>query len=102
MRHIFADGSYAGNKLRAGLTGKGSWTLEIIKRSDMAKGFQILPRRWVVERTLAWPGRCRRLARTSKLQSQAPSPGCSSRVSEQLPVASQELDPKKDRFESDS
>ncbi|WP_423360679.1 transposase [Novacetimonas hansenii] len=38
-------------------------TVEIIRRSDTVKGFQILPRRWVVERTFAWLGRCRRLAK---------------------------------------
>jgi transposase len=37
--------------------------LQIVKRSDIAKGFKVLPRRWVVERTFAWLGRCRRLAR---------------------------------------
>jgi putative transposase len=37
--------------------------LQIIKRSDAAKGFEVLPRRWVVERTFAWLGRCRRLAK---------------------------------------
>jgi transposase len=63
LRHIFADGGYAGDKLRAALKGKGSWTLEIIKRSDKAEGFEVLPRRWVVERTFAWLGRCRRLAK---------------------------------------
>jgi transposase len=63
LRHIFADGGYAGNKLRAALKGNGSWTLEIIKRSDIVNGFQILPRRWVVERTFAWLGRCRRLTK---------------------------------------
>jgi len=37
--------------------------MEIVKRSDRAKGFEIIPRRWVVERTFAWLGRCRRLAK---------------------------------------
>lgn len=37
--------------------------MEIIKRTDEAKGFEVLPRRWVVERTFAWLGRCRRLAK---------------------------------------
>lgn len=63
LRHVFADGGYAGDKLRAALQGNGHWTIEIIKRSDTAKGFELLPRRWVVERTFAWLGRCRRLAK---------------------------------------
>ena len=41
----------------------GRWTVQIIKRSGTAKGFGTLPRRWVVERTFAWAGRCRRLAK---------------------------------------
>ena len=41
----------------------GSWTIEIVKRSDAAKGFKLLPRRWVVERTIAWLNRNRRLAK---------------------------------------
>ena len=40
----------------------GEWSLEIIKRSDAAQGFEVLSRRWVVERTFAWLNRCRRLA----------------------------------------
>ncbi len=63
LRHLFADGGYAGDKLRNALAGIGKWTIEIIKRSDTAKGFEVLPRRWVVERTFAWLGRCRRLAK---------------------------------------
>lgn len=63
LRHIFADGGYAGDKLRNALRKLGRWTIEIIKRSDQAIGFAVLPRRWVVERTFAWLGRCRRLAK---------------------------------------
>ena len=63
LRHIFADGGYAGQKLRRALKRMGEWTIEIIKRSDTAQGFEVLPRRWVVERTFAWLGRCRRLAK---------------------------------------
>ena len=63
LRHIFADGGYAGDKLRVALTKLGQWTVEIIKRPDAARGFEVLPRRWVVERTFAWLGRCRRLAK---------------------------------------
>lgn len=63
LRHVFADGGYAGDKLRKALTKIGTWKIEIIKRSDYAKGFTILPRRWVVERTFAWLNRNRRLAK---------------------------------------
>jgi transposase len=63
LRHVFADGGYAGKKLKQALTKIGDWTLQIIKRSDHAKGFVILPRRWVVERTFAWLNRNCRLAK---------------------------------------
>jgi putative transposase len=39
------------------------WKLEIVRRSDQAKGFEVLPHRWIVERTFGWLGRYRRLAR---------------------------------------
>ncbi len=63
LRHVFADGAYTGEKLETALAGRGQWTLEIVKRSDQVTGFQVLPRRWVVERTFAWFGRNRRLAK---------------------------------------
>lgn len=63
LRHIFADSAYGGDKLMLALAGHGTWTFEVIRRSEAAKGFEVLPRRWVVERTFAWLGRCRRLAK---------------------------------------
>lgn len=63
LLHVFADGGYAGDKLKRRLKKIGRWTIEIIKRSDKAKSFEVLPRRWIVERTFAWLGRCRRLAK---------------------------------------
>jgi transposase len=63
LRHVFADGAYGGPKLHRALADIGDWSVEIIKRSDAAEGFEVLPRRWVVERTFAWLGRCRRLAK---------------------------------------
>ena len=63
LRHLIADGGYAGEKLRNGLAQIGQWTIEIIKRSDQVKGFVVLPKRWIVERSFPWLGRCRRLTR---------------------------------------
>ena len=63
LRHVFAGDGYAGPKLAQALTKLGTWTLRMVKRSDATKGFVLLPRRWVVERTFAWLGRNRRLAK---------------------------------------
>jgi transposase len=63
LRHVFADRIYRGNQLIAALSHCGPWTVEIVERPKGVKGFQLLPRRWVVERTFAWFGRCRRLTK---------------------------------------
>lgn len=63
LRHIFADGGYAGPKLKGRLEKVGKFTLEIVKRSDHAEGFELLPCRGVVGAHFAWLGRCRRLAK---------------------------------------
>src|SRR5712675_1954051 len=63
LRHLFADSVYNGPNLRDTLAKFGNWTIEIVKRAADATGFQLLPRRWVVERTLAWLNRNRRLAK---------------------------------------
>lgn len=63
LRHIFADRVYRGQQLLNALADCGPWTIEIVQRPEGIKGFQLLPRRWVVERTFAWLGRCRRLAK---------------------------------------
>jgi transposase len=61
---LYADGGYQGalfqNAMKAIMA---QVTVEIVKRSDQAKGFVVLPKRWVVERTFAWLNRCRRLAK---------------------------------------
>ena len=63
IERIYADGGYQGPRVRAAAARTGTWKIEIIKRSDIAKGFVVLPKRWVVERTLAWISRNRRLSR---------------------------------------
>lgn len=63
LSHIFADRIYRGRQLRDALADSGPWTIEIVERPKGVKGFQLLPRRWVVERSFAWLVGSRRLAR---------------------------------------
>jgi transposase len=62
LRLVFADGGYQGN-VAAAAAREERLALAIVKRSDQATGFVVLPKRWIVERTFAWLGRNRRLAR---------------------------------------
>jgi transposase len=64
IRKLYADGGYQGPVFQKAVRKVlPPATVEIVKRSDHAKGFTVLPRRWVVERTIAWLNRCRRLAK---------------------------------------
>lgn len=62
MKRVWADGGYAG-KLIAWVSCCCQWILEIVKRNDDVKGFKLLPKRWVVERTLSWLSNYRRLSK---------------------------------------
>jgi len=59
---IFADGAYQGDLTAAAVARIGRWRLEIVRHGEVS-GFIPLPKRWIVERTFAWLGRCRRLAK---------------------------------------
>jgi transposase len=64
LRKLFADSAYTGSVFRDGAAkAMRSLAVEIIKRSDRAKGFVVEPKRWIVERSIAWLNRCRRLAK---------------------------------------
>jgi transposase len=64
LKRLLADGGYQGPEFRKALKRiLPHLETEIVKRSDQAKGFVVLSRRWVVERTIAWLNRCRRLAK---------------------------------------
>jgi putative transposase len=64
LQKLFADGGYQGPVFQKGAAkALPRLKIEIVKRSDRAKGFELLPRRWVVERTIAWLNRCRSLAK---------------------------------------
>jgi transposase len=61
---LYADGGYQGPVFQSAMKSiMAQVDVEIVKRSDQAKGFVLLPKRWVIERTLAWLNRCRRLAK---------------------------------------
>jgi putative transposase len=62
IERIFADAGYQGAKAAAAIAKTGTWTIEIVKRNELHR-FVILPKRWIVERTLGWISRNRRLAR---------------------------------------
>ena len=66
LQLIWADGGYAG-ALIEWVRDLGGWVLEIVRRQQ-PHGFEVLPRRWVVERTLAWLGRYRRLSKDYEAQ----------------------------------
>lgn len=60
---VFADQGYQGPKAATAVARAGSWTLDIVRRAQGTTGFAILPMRWVVERTLSWIRRNRRLVK---------------------------------------
>ena len=62
IERIFADAGYQGPRVAQAAADTGSWIVEIVKRNELHK-FVVLPKRWIVERTLAWISRNRRLAR---------------------------------------
>jgi transposase len=63
LQKIWADAAYRGKDLADWCQQHGGWTLEIVEREPGSRGFQVQPRRWVVERCFAWLSRNRRLAK---------------------------------------
>jgi transposase len=63
LKKAIADGGYQGKPTAYEVLNQAGIPLEIVKRSDTVKGFYVLPKRWIVERTYGWLGRCRRLAK---------------------------------------
>jgi putative transposase len=60
LQKILADGIYDGARIAVQALG---WALEIVQRPQGQKGFSVLPKRWIIERTFAWLGRNRRLSK---------------------------------------
>ena len=64
LQKLFADKAYTGPIFKDGVaSAMPNLAIEIVTRSDHAKGFVVEPMRWIVERTIGWLGRCRRLAK---------------------------------------
>jgi putative transposase len=63
LKKIWADEAYTGEKLAGWCKEQGGWELEIVERDRKAKGFKVLPKRWIVERTIGWLVRNRRLSK---------------------------------------
>ena len=64
LKKLFADGAYQGPVFSKALAKvRPQLKVELLKRSDPALGFVVGPKRWIVERTIAWLNRCRRLAK---------------------------------------
>jgi transposase len=63
LQRLVADGAYQGTDTACAIRQAAGAPVEIVKRSDTTKGFAVLPKRWIVERTFGWLNRCRRLAK---------------------------------------
>lgn len=69
LQRVWADGGYSGELVKW-VQRMCGWTLEIVERSDEMVGFQVLPRRWVVERTFGWLNRWQPLSKDYEALSQ--------------------------------
>ena len=63
LKKFWADGAYSGKELAKWCEEQGGWGLEVVERDKEVKGFEILPKRWIVERTFAWLVKNRRLGK---------------------------------------
>ena len=63
LKKIWADGAFSGKELAKWCEEQGGWEVEIVERDKEAKGFEVLPKRWIVERTFGWFDRDRRQCR---------------------------------------
>ena len=63
LKKIWADAAYRGQELAQWCLAQGNWDLEVVERTPGTRGFSVLPRRWVVERSLSWISRNRRLSK---------------------------------------
>lgn len=63
LKKIWADGAYSGDPLSQWCRKEGGWELEVVERDREASGFEVIPKRWIVERTISWIGQNRRMSK---------------------------------------
>jgi putative transposase len=63
LKKIWADGAYGGEPLAKWCQEEGGWDLEVVEPNREAEGFEVMPKRWIVERTFSWIGRNRRMSK---------------------------------------
>lgn len=63
LEKIWADGAYSGKPLAEWCTEQGEWDLEVVDRDREVEGLEVIPKRWIVERTFSWIGRNRRMSK---------------------------------------
>jgi transposase len=79
LTRLIADAAYQGPHFGSAVSQiLPCLEVEIVRRPDHGKGFTVLPKRWIVERTIAWLNRCRRLARIGRTSIAKASPSCAS------------------------
>ena len=79
LKKLFADGAYGGPVFHDGLASvMPGLVTEIVRRCDQAKGFVVLPKRWIVERTIGWLGPVAGSPKTGRISTTAHSPSCAS------------------------
>ena len=71
LKKIWADGAYSGKELAKWCEEQGGWELEVVERDKEAKGFEVPPKRWIVERTFGWLRRDRRFTKDYERKVQA-------------------------------
>jgi putative transposase len=70
LKKIWVDGAYSGDPLSQWCQQEGGWELEVVDRARTATGFEVIPKRWIVERTISWIGQNRRMSKDYERQVQ--------------------------------
>ena len=70
LKKVWVDGAYSGDPLSQWCQEEGDWELEVVDRNREVSGFEVIPKRWIVERTFSWTGQNRRMSKDYERQVQ--------------------------------